>query len=249
MKTLCVAALVLSLSSVCQPAPLACEKLLQPVDKAPDLTGNWRFIAMSSEICLWSLLMRYVLWPSVEVDITSTETPNTFIDNYKGKMVGTCFNESGDGFVHGNSTSTGKLFPTDRPFDEPVVLLQSGCPDCVVLKHDHQFAAYIWLISRRKTVSAEEMKEFETQAKCLGWAKPQLFNSDYDYTNCKSEDDINPDEIFSVFIARLSNVNLDVFKCIRELFLKYVPDVSFCLFYINFMAYISGSLPVNECPP
>ncbi|KAJ4927050.1 hypothetical protein JOQ06_014790 [Pogonophryne albipinna] len=144
MKTLCVAALVLSLSSVCQPAPLACEKLLQPVDKAPDLTGNWRVIAMSSEICLWSLLMRYVLWPSVEVDITSTETPNTFIDNYKGKMVGTCFNESGDGFVYANSTSTGKC--------------------------------------RRKTVSAEEMKEFETQAECLGWAKPQLFNSDYGET-------------------------------------------------------------------
>ncbi|KAL3058277.1 hypothetical protein OYC64_010451 [Pagothenia borchgrevinki] len=88
MKTLCVAALVLSLSSVCQPAPLACEKLLQPVDKAPDLTiGNWRVRAMSSKICLWSLLMRYVIWPSVEVDITSTETPNTFIDNYKVKAM------------------------------------------------------------------------------------------------------------------------------------------------------------------
>ncbi|XP_033939589.1 uncharacterized protein [Pseudochaenichthys georgianus] len=245
MKTLCVATLVLSLSSVCQPALLACEKLLQPVDKAPDLTGNWRVIAMSSEICLWSLLMRYVFWPSVEVDITSTETPNTFIDNYKGKVVGTCFNASGDGFVYGNSTSTG-MFATDRPFDEPVVLLQSGCPDCVVLK---QSAACILLFSRRKTVSAEEMKVFETQAECLGWAKPQLFNSDYDYTNCKSEDDINPDEIYSVFFARLSNVNLDVFKCIRELLLKYFPDGFFCLFYIHFMAYISGSLPVNECPP
>ncbi|KAK5933652.1 hypothetical protein CgunFtcFv8_014115 [Champsocephalus gunnari] len=162
-------------TEVCQPAALACEKLLQPVDKAPDLTGNWRVIAMSSEICLWSLLMRYVFWPSVEVDITSTETPNTFIDNYKGKVVGTCFNASGDGFVYGNSTSTG-LFATDRPFDEPVVLLQSGCPDCVVLK---QSAACILLFSRRKTVSAEEMKVFETQAECLGWAKPQLFNSDY----------------------------------------------------------------------
>ncbi|KAK1900723.1 Saxitoxin and tetrodotoxin-binding protein 1 [Dissostichus eleginoides] len=246
MKTLCVAALVLSLSSVCQPAPLACEKLLQPVDKAPDLTtGNWRVIAMSSEICLWSLLMRHVFWPSVEVDITSTETPNTFIDNYKGKMFGVCYNESGDGFVYRNSKSTGKC----RPDDEPMVLLQSGCPDCVVLKQDHPFAAHVLLFSRRKTISAEEMKEFETQAECLGWSKPQLFNSDHDYTNCKSEDEINRDDIFSVFIARLSNVNLDVFKCVRELFLKYLPDVSFCLFYLNAMAYISGSLPVNECPP
>ena len=44
MKTLCVAVVVLSLSSVCQPAPLACEKLMKQADKAPDVSLSHRFV-------------------------------------------------------------------------------------------------------------------------------------------------------------------------------------------------------------
>ncbi|KAK5872132.1 hypothetical protein PBY51_012859 [Eleginops maclovinus] len=107
MKTLCVAAVVLSLSSVCQPAPLACEKLLQPADKAPDLTGNWRYLAVSTKICLWSLFVRNVLWPSVEMDITFTETPNELLANLKVKTLGGCINAS-NVFVYENSRFSGK---------------------------------------------------------------------------------------------------------------------------------------------
>ncbi|TNN27304.1 hypothetical protein EYF80_062552 [Liparis tanakae] len=48
MKTLCVAAVVvLSLTSACQAASLACEKLLKPVDKGPDV--SYTFI---TELCI-----------------------------------------------------------------------------------------------------------------------------------------------------------------------------------------------------
>ncbi|KAK5872131.1 hypothetical protein PBY51_012859 [Eleginops maclovinus] len=126
-------------------------------------------------------------------------------------------------------------------------MLQSGCPDCVVLKQDAPHATHLTLFSRRKTVSAEEMKEFETQAECLGSSKPQLFNSDHDYTNCRSLDEVSHVEIYSTLLTRLSNMNPDVFKCVRDFVLNDLPKADFCLFFVNVMAYISGSQPVNEC--
>ncbi|KAF3690140.1 hypothetical protein EXN66_Car005812 [Channa argus] len=46
-------------------------------------------------------------------------------------------------------------------------------------------------IEERKTVTAAELKDFEKQAKCFGWYKPQFFNTDHGYENCKSLDDVS----------------------------------------------------------
>ena len=32
---------------------------------------------------------------------------------------------------------------------------------------------------RRKTVTAAELKEFETQVECAGWSKPQVLSTDH----------------------------------------------------------------------
>ncbi|KAK2915325.1 hypothetical protein Q8A73_005919 [Channa argus] len=115
MKTWCVVAVVLSLSSVCQSAPLECDKLLKPADNSPDVNG-----------------------PSGDND----------------------------------------------------VLLQPSCPDCIAVKGSDYFNMCL-LFSRRKTVTAAELKDFEKQAKCFGWYKPQFFNTDHGYENCKSLDDVS----------------------------------------------------------
>ncbi|KAJ4927051.1 hypothetical protein JOQ06_014791, partial [Pogonophryne albipinna] len=172
MKTLCVAALVLSLSSVCQPAPLACEKLLQPVDKAPDLSGRWYVIAISSS-CILQLVAR-VLLPSVHVEVTSKETPNVFDYLIKLKMHGLCANET---FFQENN----KLMDEDSnntADGDPDLLLQTGCSDCIVTKGDSVVDLLV-LFSRRTNITAAELKEFETQAECLGLAKPQVLDSDH----------------------------------------------------------------------
>ncbi|KAK5912145.1 hypothetical protein CesoFtcFv8_002045, partial [Champsocephalus esox] len=109
----------------CQPASLACEKLLRPVDKAPDLSGRWYVIA-----CVWQMIDR-VLSPSVHVvEVTSKETPHFYDFIVKAKIYGLCGNEIQRFFLENN-----KLFDVDSnnaSHGVPDVLLQTGCPDCIV---------------------------------------------------------------------------------------------------------------------
>ncbi|KAL3058276.1 hypothetical protein OYC64_010450 [Pagothenia borchgrevinki] len=222
MKTLCVAALVLSLSSVCQPASLACEKLLQPVDKAPDLSGRWYVIAISSSCILQ--LVASVLLPSIHVEVTSKETPNVFDYLIKMKMQGVCANETEHIFQENN-----KLFAVDSnnaADGDPDLLLQTGCSDCIVSKGDSVVNLLV-LFSRRPNITAAELKEFETQAKCLSLTKPQVLDSDHDFTNCLSEEDEEAGVSFLRSIQQRLNDNYAItLKCIAESSLYY-PKAAF----------------------
>ncbi|KAI9548907.1 hypothetical protein NQZ68_003441 [Dissostichus eleginoides] len=222
MKTLCVAALVLSLSSVCQPASLACEKLLQPVDKAPDLSGRWYVIAISSS-CILQLVAR-VLLPSVHVEVTSKETPNVFDFLIKMKMHGLCANETEQLFQENN-----KLFGVDSnnaADGDPDLLLQTGCSDCIVTKGDSVVNLLV-LFSRRTNITAAELKEFETQAECLGLTKPQVLDSDHDFTNCLSDEDEEAGASLLRTIQQRLNGNYAIsLKCIAESSLYY-PKAGF----------------------
>ncbi|XP_044071161.1 uncharacterized protein LOC122884814 [Siniperca chuatsi] len=225
MKTLCVAVVVLSLTSVCQPVSLACEKLLKPEDKGPDLSGIWYFIAMSSQSCWVPTLLNTVAWPSVRVNITSKDTPNIYNARHDIKIYGYCSNYS-DTFLYQNNA----MFDVDSdnaPSGEQEVLLQTGCPDCHVVKSD-EFAGILVLFSRRKTVTAAELKEFETQTECLGWSKPQVFNSDHNYENCPLIDDDNIDAsgLPTKFFQRLKNTYTEPLKCLAENLLYY-PSVAY----------------------
>ncbi|XP_073324056.1 uncharacterized protein [Pagrus major] len=199
MKTLCVAVVVLSLTSVCQPASLACEKLLKPADTSPELSGTWYTIAVSSDSCFALALFDAMFLLSVEMGITSKDTPNIYDANVKVKINGLCAAESVSIFYENNT-----MFDVDKnntPTGKPDVLLNSGCPDCIVVKGDDSFNIMV-LLSRRKTLTAAELKEFETQTGCLGWTKTLVLNSDHDYTNCQSIADDDAD--FSGFTETLS---------------------------------------------
>ncbi|XP_034389269.1 uncharacterized protein LOC117731194 [Cyclopterus lumpus] len=211
MKPLCVAAVVvLSLTSVCQAASLACEKMLKPVDKGPDIRGIWYLIAISSEECWVSTLFNSVLWPSVEMNITSKDTSKIHSAEFKFKIYGYCHIER-EHYLYENNTLSDVNINTDEAEGEPDVLLQSGCPDCIVIKERNNV---VFLISRRKTVTDAELKEFESQVACLGWSKPEVTNSDYDYENCLSfDDDGDTSGLSSLILKRLRNTYIEAFKC------------------------------------
>ena len=96
-------------------------------------------------------------------------------------------------------------------------MVQTGCPDCIVLKRNDILT--IELYSRRSTVTADEMREFETQTECLGWKRPEVLKSEHDYDTCKIIDDdtdMNNPELKAVINERMENVKEDLVRCIRE---------------------------------
>ncbi|XP_035518385.1 uncharacterized protein LOC118328648 [Morone saxatilis] len=211
MKILCVAVVVLSLTSVCQPASLACERLLKTETRNPDLTGRWRYVALSSEMCPIRTLMESVFRPAIEINITSEVTPNVYSVGVKIQIPGMCVNKLNfSTFIYENNAVRGA---TNAP---PVILLQSGCPDCIVLQNDAIHSLII--LSRRQTVTAAEMKEFETQAKCLGLPEPQLFMSDHVYENCPTTEDIVQHlETFSSGTEKARSLNEKIRNCNQQM--------------------------------
>ncbi|XP_072237838.1 uncharacterized protein [Leuresthes tenuis] len=228
MRTLCVAVIVLSLISVCQPASLTCNKLVKPVEKGPDLSGRWYKQAFSRMSCLSSTLFDIIFWASLAVDISSKDTPNVYDGNLKMKMYGYCFNESKPFFY--NNSYINDIDSNDVPTGDPHVLLQTSCPDCIVVKANDDSDVLV-LLSRRKVVTEAELKEFETQTECFGWSKPQMFNSDHDFESCLFiDEDATEDEatvaadtfIFKIY-ERLTSKYQNILKCIKDSLLYYFP--------------------------
>ncbi|XP_047439530.1 uncharacterized protein LOC125007019 isoform X2 [Mugil cephalus] len=207
MKKLCVIVVVLSLVSVCRPVPLTCEKLMKPVDQDPDLTGRWYYIAGSSKVCWAIVLFNTFLWPSIAVDITSTETPDVYNYNDQLKIYGHCLNNS-----HLNFYKNHSIFSVDGYYAE--VLLHTSCPDCIVLN------AHDYTLGRRKAITEAELKEFEMQTECFGWSKPQVLNNEFDYQNCNTLD-VNPTEwsLALKIFERAYTMRHSIASCIIDTFL------------------------------
>ncbi|XP_029007508.1 uncharacterized protein LOC114856059 [Betta splendens] len=225
MKTLCVAVVVLSLTSVCQSAPLTCEQLNKPLDKSPDLSGRWYMIALSSDVCLIPSLLNALFWPSLVIDFKEQDTPNLYNANVTFNMHDFCDSKVETFFLKSSS-----LFDVDSnnsPTGEPDTLLHTGCPDCLVIKGNDGINLLMYF-SRRKTVTDAELKEFETQSECMGWFKPEVLNTVHEYQECKSLDDDNED--FSTLTAkmgqRMKSSYTGPLQCIaQDIF--YYPRVAF----------------------
>lgn len=222
MKTLWVA-VVLSFVSVGQPAPLTCDKLAKPVENLPDLSGRWHYIAVSTEVCMPALLINKIFWPSIAVDITNKGVPNLYAATVKFKMHGFCMNETDDFFQENN-----KLFEVNSensPVGEPDLLLQTSCSDCIVLKSNDTLSTVSFL-SRRKTITEEELKEFEMQAECVRFSKPQVLNADQDHDNCQDLDDISEDQSLAFLqqvFERVKSTHQSILKCLVDMLLSYIP--------------------------
>ncbi|XP_008278517.1 uncharacterized protein LOC103356215 [Stegastes partitus] len=194
---------------------------MKPADKAIDFSGKWRYIAISTEVCLATTLVDVFLWPSAEVDITAKDTPNIYNANVNYKVYGMCYNESLPLYYANHNVFN--VDSNNAPIGQADVMLQTGCPDCLVVKGS-DFMNTLTLFSKRKSVDAAEMKEFETQVECLGWSKPLVFNTDHDYENCKSLDDDTADvetmqSYFNEMSKRVTNMSHKLIRCIIEIIL------------------------------
>ncbi|XP_029007509.1 uncharacterized protein LOC114856060 [Betta splendens] len=226
MKTLCVAIVVLSLTSVCQSTALTCEQLKKPLDQSPDVSGRWYMIALSSDICLIPTLLNSLLWPSVVVDVTAQDqtTPNIYNANFTFNMHDFCDSEV-ETFVLKSSS----LFDVDSnnaPTGEPDTLLHTGCPDCLVIKGNDDINLLMYL-SRRKTVTDAELKEFETQSECMGWSKPEVLNTVHEYKDCKSFDDDNEHDVSTLLAKmgqRMKSSFMSPLRCIGQ-YIFNIPSI------------------------
>ncbi|XP_028261193.1 uncharacterized protein LOC114435595 [Parambassis ranga] len=231
MRTFCVAVIVLSLLSVGQPAPLTCETLMKPRDtEGPDLTGRWFLLALSAEHCITTTLLDVLLRPIFVFDITSMDASNVYNSSIKITIDGHCFEESKMFFYKDN-----QMFEVDSnntALGNASLFLYSGCPDCIVVKRTDMIKALI-LISRRKVVTAAELAEFETQARCLGWSKPQVLRAEHASENCRSYHDIprQEDEAIMQRIHRkvsekATSMREKIMKCFIEFWVFVYNTVS-----------------------
>ncbi|XP_004068849.1 uncharacterized protein LOC101172895 [Oryzias latipes] len=226
MKILCTAVVALSLVSVCQPASLACNNLLTPVEKNPELLGRWHLIAWASESCLVTTLFNTLVWPSLAMDVTSTAKLNTYDYNIKVKMYGYCYNET-QTFFYENSKML-EVDSNNSPTGDPDVLLQTSCSDCIIVKSKDTIDTLL-LLSRRKSISETELKEFEIQTQCLGWSTMKMLNTEFDFDNCKIiHEDLSDEEaetmglnILSNMSERISNMYYDIYYCIKNKLQSY----------------------------
>ncbi|XP_008278201.1 uncharacterized protein LOC103355979 [Stegastes partitus] len=215
MKTLCVVVVALSLISGCQSASLVCETLGKPVDRSPDFPGRWHLVATSSDSCLLTSVLFSFLELSAFADIYTTDKLNNYNINFGYKTFGHCGNATQLFLIEKNTIQV----HDDRVDREKNVLLHTGCHDCFVVKMDGTLHLY----SRRITITAAEMMEFQKQADCLGLHKPTVLNTDHDRENCKPLDDINTDETEFQLLAqqRLRNMVNDFYMCAKETYLYY----------------------------
>ncbi|KAE8298299.1 hypothetical protein D5F01_LYC02793 [Larimichthys crocea] len=224
MKTLCVAVVVLSLISVCQPAPLTCEKLLKPVDKELEVTGTWYMIAVATESCLATTIMNALFELSGKIHINATDAPKVYSLEYNIKLYQYCKTDTGN-FFYEKSAMFG-VDVNNAPYGDADLVLQSGCPDCMVLLGDSVLNTTI-LFSRRKTVTAAELKEFEAQVECLGWSKPWVLQTDHDYKNCMSLDEVEEisDDLPDKMLKRLQTNYKMPLMCLASDVLQYPKSI------------------------
>ncbi|XP_012709330.3 uncharacterized protein LOC105918728 [Fundulus heteroclitus] len=221
MKTLWVAA-VLSFVSVGQSVPLTCDRLAKPVENAPDMSGRWQIIAISTKVCLPTVLLNSILWPSFAIDVTSKGTPNLYSGMFRIKTYGFCMNETED-FLQDNN----KLFDVNREnaaTGSPDILLQTSCSDCIVVKSTDVLNTLL-LLSRRTTISEDELREFETQAQCVQFSKPLVLNADQDFTNCQDIENISEEQSASIMTKmyeRVKSHQQNIISCLADIIYSYI---------------------------
>ncbi|CAI5680006.1 unnamed protein product [Oreochromis niloticus] len=156
---------VLCLVSVSRSAPLACEKLVKPLEQfdIQNVTGRWSLVAVSLKD--WENENFVRRKDSIVVDIRNS----SYIE--AERVAGRCQYDLLDFTLEGhiltmkagNVNLTGTLFYT-------------SCADCMVLTMHIKSPTYctveFYLLSRRRQLEQKEMEEFSAQVLCLSMPPP-----------------------------------------------------------------------------
>ncbi|CAB1439917.1 unnamed protein product [Pleuronectes platessa] len=175
MEVVYVAVAALSLLSVGQSAPvMSCETLIQPlvIPGRDQLLGKWVFVAESTTIP-GSRLLTNLLADSAWSKMTAANEIDA-MDLYQvQKIIGRCYSLKTELTLH-NSTLT-----MEHPYPAAVILLSTGCSDCLVLYSRITLGSAfsgLQLLSRRRGVSVAEKQEFLKQVECLNLPAPAFLD-------------------------------------------------------------------------
>ncbi|KAM4604168.1 uncharacterized protein ACJ7VT_018753 isoform 1-T1 [Polymixia lowei] len=180
MEVIYVAAVVLSLLSVGQSAPLNdCENLIRPLENPGTdmMLGTWVIIATSYESPGTNKLWKTIVGSGWSKSTAGSQS-NTLTVIQSRKISGLCFK------LQVNMTFENNTFHIIKPFPFSGVLLNTVCPDCFLghdktIKGGTTFGA-LHLLSKRRTVTAAELDEFQKQVKCLNLPSPVIMDPDND---------------------------------------------------------------------
>ncbi|KAK1886956.1 HPr kinase/phosphorylase [Dissostichus eleginoides] len=178
MKCVHVAVAVLSLLSAGQSAPVSsCETLIHPIEVngREQLLGKWTPIAECTDFSSAKLLTN-MLMASERLDITAANESDTINVIQSQKMLGRCYTFTTQ------MTLVNSTLSLAQPFPSSVVSLRTGCPDCLILSWKFTIGGQTYraleLLSRRNTVTADELKEFMRQAECLNLPPPTILHQE-----------------------------------------------------------------------
>lgn len=156
--------------SAARSAPLACEKLLQPLDQLDPhhLDGTWALVAgsLNHQPSMEALKLRD--------SITMYFSNNTYtqINRFADQCQYLRYNISVEGGAF--------TFDVGNRFNLTGAFLYTSCPDCVVMQWDvkskRRESLDLYLLSRRREVEQNEMQEFKDQLKCHQLPTPVLMD-------------------------------------------------------------------------
>lgn len=172
MKMFATCAIVLFCwASASHSTPNPCENLRRPVDSLNfnDVKGRWALVAVSAAD------------PKYLEKLKSGDSGSGSFANYTDSTAisFTRVSKADDScqYMQTNVTLDGSGF-IDPHFNITMTLLQSSCPDCLVLslnKSPDQ-PLRLYLFSRRREVEQREMEEFKAQAECLSMSEHHVMD-------------------------------------------------------------------------
>ncbi|XP_073323893.1 uncharacterized protein [Pagrus major] len=243
MRFIHVAVAVLSLLSVGQSAPVtSCDSLTQTLEITREqMLGKWMVVAESSSNQKVEDLKKDFL-ESYWMKVTAIDNSDAVIVISSAKAFGICFTaalkmtlENGTfQLVLPNVTLRHTLQSGSVP---EMNFLKTDCSDCLLFQAQ-QYAfgrklSGLQLLSKRRTVTADEMGDFKKQAECLNLLQPFSYNPEADVCTEPPSEDIENLDMPRVYLdgeyldfANLTNVN-DIITRNEGVknFLKMVPDL------------------------
>ncbi|XP_034044159.1 uncharacterized protein LOC117526217 isoform X2 [Thalassophryne amazonica] len=168
---------LLSLMPVSHSAPQACEDLIRPLDHLDPhhLDGRWAMVAgsLSHAASLDALKLRDSITIYFSgVSNTSTTSSYTQVNRFQDQCQYLYYNISTQG---SNFT-----FNVGGRFNLTGVMLNTVCPDCLVMRWDvaskKRVSLDLYLLSRRQEVEQEEMEAFKAQLTCLHLPPPVVMD-------------------------------------------------------------------------
>ncbi|XP_051241617.1 uncharacterized protein LOC127355148 [Dicentrarchus labrax] len=210
-----VAVAVLCLLTGGHSAPVtSCEDLIRPIEiqGRDQLLGKWTLVSESTTVP-GSKMLTKMLVESAWVKVTVADESDALSVFQAQKMFGRCFT------LTSKMTLKNSTLSMVRPVTATQVLLNTGCPDCLVVYSNYTIGESIYsglqFTSRRRKVSAAELEEFKKQVDCLNLPSPAILDPEKGF--CPDESPSQETEATDLTNV-MNEMGSDTFSLLERLF-------------------------------